>query len=229
MIRRVLTVFFLLMGLNAPASAATPNYAAMFTMTPAGAFVLGNPKAKVRLVEYLSYTCSHCAHFTEEASVPLKRDYVAKGLVAVELRNLVRDPFDLTAALLARCGGPSRVFGLTEAIMDRQPVWMADAQVLIAKQGDVLQKMKLVAQLQLIAKESGLLAIAQTKGVTSAQANACLANTQMHKTVIAMTKDAVDLRKINSTPAFLINNKPGPGGSHWTDIDTALRAALGLR
>jgi protein-disulfide isomerase len=227
MIHRLLLALALLLGAAAPAAAQ--NYTAMVTTTPAGAFVMGNPKAKIRLVEYLSYTCSHCAHFTEEAAIPLKRDYVAKGLVSVELRNLVRDPFDLTAALLARCGGPSRVFALTEAIMDRQPVWMADAQVLVAKQGEALQAMKLIPQLQMIAKESGLLAIAQTKGVTPAQANACLAATQMHKTVIAMTKDAVEVRKINSTPTFLINNKPGPKSSEWAAIETALRAALGLR
>lgn len=228
MIRRVLTLLLLLIGLSGTARAAT-DYTAMFTTTPAGAYVMGNPKAKVRLVEYLSYTCSHCAHFTEEAATPLKRDYVAKGLVAVELRNLVRDPFDLTAALLARCGGPTRVFALTEAMMDRQPVWMADAQVLVAKQGEALQKMPLIQQLQTIAKENGLLALAQAKGVTAAQANACLAAPQMHKTVIAMTKDAVDVRKINSTPSFLLNNRPGPQGSTWDSMDTALRAALGLR
>jgi predicted DsbA family dithiol-disulfide isomerase len=89
--------------------------------------------------------------------------------------------------------------------------------------------MKLIPQLQMIAKESGLLAIAQSKGVTAAQANACLAATPMHKTVIAMTKDAVEVRKINSTPTFLINNKPGPKSSEWADMDTALRASLGLR
>lgn len=227
MIRRLLCALVLMLGVAQPGAAQ--NYVAKVTTTPAGAFVMGNPKAKVRLVEYLSYTCNHCAHFTEEAAVPLKRDYVAKGLVSLELRNLVRDPFDLTAALLARCGGPSRVFGLTEAIMARQPVWMADAQVLVAKQGEALQKMKLVPQLQMIAKESGLLAIAQSKGVTVAQANACLAAPRMHKTVIAMTKDAVDVRKINSTPTFLINNKPAPSSSEWADMDTALRAALGLR
>jgi len=227
MIHRLLLALALLLGAAAPAAAT--DYTLTVTTTPAGAFVMGNPKAKVRLVEYLSYTCSHCAHFTEEAAVPLKRDYVAKGLVSVELRNLVRDGFDLTAALIARCGGPSRIFGLTEAIMDRQPVWMADAQVLVAKQGEALQKMKLTEQLQLIAKESGLLAIAQSKGVTPAQVNACLAAPQMHKTVIAMTKNAVEVRKINSTPTFLINNKPGPSGSGWASMDTALRAALGLR
>lgn len=229
MIRRVLTVLFLCLGLIAPARAATPNYTSMVTTTPAGAFVLGNPKAKVRLVEYLSYTCPHCAHFTEEAAVPLKRDYVAKGLVAVELRNLVRDPFDLTAALLARCGGPGKVFSLTEAIMDRQPVWMAEGQVVVIKQEEALKKMPLVQQLKTIADGSGLLELVQGYGLPAAQANACLANPQMHKTVIAMTKDAVDVRKINSTPSFLINNKPGPRGSEWAEMDTALRAALGLR
>lgn len=224
MIRRSLLALLLFIG----APAVAQNHVAMVTITPAGAFVMGNPKAKVRLVEYLSYTCSHCAHFTEEAAVPLKRDYVAKGLVALELRNLVRDPFDLTAALLARCGGPSRVFGLTEAIMARQAVWMADAQVLVAKQGDKLQKMPLVQQLKTIAQGSGLLALVQAKGVPAAQANACLASPQMHKTVIAMTKDAVDVRKINATPAFLINNQPGPSQSEWAAMDTALRTALGL-
>lgn len=227
MIYRLLLALVLMLGAALPVSAQ--NYATMVTTTPAGAYVLGNPKAKVRLVEYLSYSCSHCAHFTGEAAVPLKRDYVAKGLVALELRNLVRDPFDLAAALIARCGGPSRVFGLTEALMDRQPVWMADGQVLIAKQGEALQKMQLIPQLQLIAKESGLIALAQTKGVTPAQSNACLAAPLMHKTVIAMTKDAVEVRKINSTPTFLINNKPGPSSSEWADMDTALRTALGLR
>lgn len=231
MIRRFLAALLLCLAGAMPAIAQPggPNYANMVTITPAGAFVLGNPKARVRLVEYLSYTCPHCAHFTEEAAVPLKRDYVAKGLVAVELRNLVRDPFDLTAALLARCGGPSRVFGLTETIMARQPVWMADAQVLVAKQGPQLQKMPLVQQLKTIADSAGLSALVQAKGVTPAQINACLSNPQMNKTVLAMTKDAVEVRKINSTPTFLLNNQPGPSTSDWAAMDAALRAALGNR
>lgn len=231
MIRRFLAILLLCLAPALPAAAqpGSPNFANMVTITPAGAFVLGNPKARVRLVEYLSYTCPHCAHFTEEASVPLKRDYVAKGLVAVELRNLVRDPFDLTAALLARCGGPSRVFGLTEAMMARQPVWIADAQVLVAKLGPELEKMPLVQQLKAIANASGLSALAQSKGVTPAQINACLSNPQMNKTVLAMTNDAVKVRKINSTPTFLLNNQPGPTTSDWEAMDAALRTALGNR
>lgn len=236
MIHRLILMLGLICGsiglMAAPASAqksATPNYAKLVTITPMGAFVLGNPKAKIRLVEYLSYTCSHCAHFTGEAAAPLKRDYIAKGLVALELRNLVRDAFDLTAALLARCGGPSRVFTLTEDMMARQDVWMAEGQVIVLKQEAQLNAMPLPKKLQALAKGTGLLAMAQARGLAPAQANACLASTQMHKTVLAMTKDAVDVRKINSTPTFLINGQPGPRTSEWADVDAALKSALGQR
>jgi len=44
-----------------------------------------------------------------------------------------------------------------------------------------------------------------------------------------MTKDAVDVRKINATPTFLINGQPGPRTSEWADVDAALKSALGQR
>ena len=230
MIRRFVAYCALLLGLLGLAGpAAAPNYAKMVTITPKGAFVLGNPRAKVRLVEYLSYTCSHCAQFAEDAFGPLKRDYIAKGLVALELRNLIRDQFDLTAALLARCGGPSRVFQLTEDMLARQEVWMAEGQVVVIRQEAQWKSMPLARQLQTLAKGSGLLQMAQARGLAPAQANACLASEQMNKTLLAMTKDAVENRKINSTPSFLINDQPGPRSPRWEDVDAALRAALNAR
>ena len=63
------------------------------------------PGGEVRLVEYFSYTCHVCADFAKLGAAPLKAQYVDRGLVLFEYRNLVRDPVDMTAALLARCGG----------------------------------------------------------------------------------------------------------------------------
>jgi hypothetical protein len=40
-----------------------------------------------------------------QGRLPLKTQYIDRGLVLFEYRNLVRDPVDMTAALLARCGG----------------------------------------------------------------------------------------------------------------------------
>ncbi len=40
------------------------NWAAQATLTPAGTHLMGNPAAPVKLVEYVSYTCNHCAAYS---------------------------------------------------------------------------------------------------------------------------------------------------------------------
>ena len=131
--------------------------------------------------------------------------------------------------MLARCGGPSRVFQLTEDILARQEVWVAEGQVIVIRQEAQWKSMPLARQLQTLAKGSGLLQMAQARGLAPAQANACLASEQMNKTLLAMTKDAVENRKISGTPSFLINDQPGPRSPRWEDVDAALRAALNAR
>ena len=62
-------------------AAPAANWASRVTMTPIGGHYMGNPAAPTKLVEYVSYTCSHCAHFVSEASAPLRTDYVKGGKV----------------------------------------------------------------------------------------------------------------------------------------------------
>ena len=207
------------------AAPAQPNWTSKVSQTPAGAYVLGNPQARVRFVEYLSFTCSHCAKFTGEAAAPIKRDYVSTGNVAVEIRHAVRDQFDFTAALLARCGGPAKFFGNTEAIMARQSIWLADAQLYAARDAEKNAKLPIEAQLKAIAQATGLGAIIKARGVTQPQINVCLSSKVMHKTVLAMTKEAFEERKISGTPHFLINGKTAPYSDSWLGMEPSLRAA----
>src|SRR5574338_12031 len=58
--------------------------------TSQGGFLMGNPDAKVKLVEYGSLTCPHCREFDEAAVTPLINDYVKSGQVSYEFRNYVR-------------------------------------------------------------------------------------------------------------------------------------------
>ncbi|MCB8828310.1 DsbA family protein, partial [Escherichia coli] len=48
------------------AAAPAADWTRHVTQTAKGAFVLGNPAAPIKLVEYGSYTCSHCAAFSKE-------------------------------------------------------------------------------------------------------------------------------------------------------------------
>ena len=70
---------------------------------------MGNPNAEVKLVEFGSMTCPHCAEFDEQGGKPLIDNYVKNGQVSFEFRNFVRDPFDMTASLIARCGGAKQL------------------------------------------------------------------------------------------------------------------------
>ena len=50
-----------------------------FAVTPEGGFRMGDPKAKIAIVEYGSLTCPHCRHFAETAVKPLVDQYVRTG------------------------------------------------------------------------------------------------------------------------------------------------------
>src|SRR4029453_9791363 len=117
------------------------DWTTVVTRTPEGGFVMGNPNAKVKLVEFGSLTCPHCAEFEERGGKALVDNYVKKGLVSWEFRNFVRDPLDMTATLLARCGGEANFFGLTRTLFHDQRSWVGKIQAADPAQMQALQTM----------------------------------------------------------------------------------------
>jgi len=206
-------------ALGLVAAAPAVDWTKKVTETPAGAFVLGNPAAKTRLVEYVSYTCPHCAHFTDEASAPLRK-YVASGGTAIEIRHAVRDAVDLTATLLARCTGPAHFFAAHDKLFATQETWFEAAGKYIEANHDALEKLTHPQQMQMVAKGAGLGPIV---GLSDAQVNACLANAAAEKPVLAMTDEAWMTRKIPGTPYFMINGAGVDNTSSWAALEPHLK------
>lgn len=208
------------------ATPATPTrWSANVSISSVGAHVVGNPKAKVKLVEYFSYTCSHCAEFAKLGSAPLKTQYIDKGLVLFEYRNLVRDPVDMTAALLARCGTVGAFAGNHDAIFAAQPVWLAkvvkatDAQKASWFQGDT------GARARKIAADTGLTALMQKRGYTIAQVNACLDSEVAQAELTGMTNIGLSADHVLGTPTFFLNGRDAEV-TVWSALKTKLDAAL---
>ncbi len=201
--------------------AAPVDWTRHVTVTPAGSYVLGNPAAKVRLVEYLSYTCPHCAHFTQAAAVPLRQNYVRSGKVAVELRHAVRDGLDLTAALLARCGDQARFFARSEAVFANQDAMFVRIE---AWQQTNPAPASMDAAVKAFAGASGLSALMVKQGVPLARQNQCLASPAMRATLAAQAREAWETRKISGTPTFLLGDQTF--GGDWTAVETQLRAKV---
>lgn len=227
MLRRLLSCLAAL-TLFALASAAPAQSGRDWTRTVTlganGAFILGNPAAKTKLVEYLSYTCPHCAHFTAEATTPLKANWIRQGVMNIEFRNFVRDPFDLSAAVLARCGGTAQFLGNHEALFANHDAWIKQADV-YARAQEGQPKREQAEQVADIADKTGLIALLAKRGITPAAQRQCLADKTTLSQVLNLTAGAWDTKEFNGTPFFILNGKPLTDVHDWTRLKPLLPAA----
>jgi protein-disulfide isomerase len=208
---------------------AAPNngdWSTIVSQTPEGGFVMGNPNAKVKLVEYGSLTCPHCADFEEKGGAALVDNYVKKGLVSFEFRNFVRDPYDITAALIARCGGPASFFGLTRAFYASQKDWIGKIQAADPAQMQALEGKSPQAQFKALADLAGFPAFAAMRGVPKAKTEACLADPAAATQLVSMNSDAVSNFNVQGTPTFIINGETVQNVADWTLLEPKIKEAL---
>ncbi|MBA3511049.1 thioredoxin domain-containing protein [Sphingomonas sp.] len=199
------------------------DWAQVVTQTPAGGYMMGNPDAAVKLVEYASMTCPHCAEFAETGVKPLVDKYVKSGRASFELRNYVRDGLDMALALIARCGGPQRFFPLTDAMFTSQREFFERAQAAPAEQQQALSQ-----SAQGYAQLAGLQSWAAQRGVPSARQQQCLSNQAEIDKLVQMTTDATNqYPDFPGTPTFTINGKMVEDGGTWAQLEPKLRDALG--
>lgn len=209
--------------LAAPIAAAPQKpWPAVATPAPQGSFVIGNPNAKVKLVEYVSYTCPHCAHFTRDSNAVLRGRMIASGSTSVEIRSSVHDRYDLVAATLARCSGPALFPKMHDLLFARQEQWLKKAAAFDATGGETPAGKTQADKMRTLANGAGLTEIAKAAGMSDAAITACFAKDAN----LANTLKAAQAiqGKIQGTPAFELNGKLIEGVD-WAKLEPMLRAA----
>ena len=193
-----------------PGAAAAVNGSATGKFT-APEYVMGSPTAKVTVTEYLSNTCSHCAHFDEADFPAIKKQYVDTGKVKWVVREFLTPPEQVAAPgfILARCAGRDKYWGVVESLFAAQKEMFAGTP-----------------------PRDIFLRIAKGAGLSEVQMNACLADDQAYKDLDARFRKAVDVDKVNGTPAFFFNGKELKAGEklagetfNGTDLDPKKFAA----
>ena len=177
------------------------------TMTPDGFPVLGNPAAPVKLVEFISYTCNHCADFSKDSKLPLNSALVRQGKVSLELRPFLRSAIDETPSLLALCGPQSKYFANSAALLAAQPIWFKPpADPNYAKRWATLEA-KPAEQRRMIAADLGLYKVMLARGYTTAELDTCLNDQAKLDMLTRQTEYAGTTLKVIGTPSFMIDGK----------------------
>ena len=142
----------------------------------------------------------------------------------IEIRNFVRDPLDLSAAILSRCGGEAPFFPLTEQALSYQGTMFEKAQSMgEATYSSILQSAP-ESRFVRLAEQLGLISFFQQRGISEDQAKACLADTAAAEALMNDTQAAAEEYNIEGTPTFLINGQKIEG-TNWMMVETKLKEA----
>lgn len=193
--------------------------------TPDGGFRMGNPDAPVKLVEYGSLSCSHCAEFEEQGGPVLRDKYVKSGQVSWEFRTYLLFPTDPGVSMLLNCQSESAFFPLAEQLYKDQRNWMTRIQEMPAAQQQALQTMAPREAAAAVVRAGGLDEFFRQRGMPSSQIESCLANPAGLEAVAGIKRRG-DEAGVNGTPSFFINNKRYEGPANWTGLEPALQEAV---
>ena len=168
-------------------AAAMPPWAAAQGARGVDEMALGAEDAAVEVIEYASLTCPHCARFHTDVFGKLKENYIEPGQVRFVMRDVYFDRYGLWAAMIARCGGPERYFGITDRLYRKQSEWARKPEPLEA-----------VAEMKAIGRQAGL---------SDEQMDACLNDQAWAEALVAEYQKNREADGIDSTPTFVINGE----------------------
>lgn len=168
-----------------------------------GDMALGSADAPVTIIEYASKTCPHCARFHNETFKSLKDKYIDTGKVRMIYREFPFDPLALRAAMLARCAGPDRFFGMVSILFKQQRAW-----------GTAKDPMAALGKL------------ARLGGITGERFEACMRDKGLADSIIKTRLSGQEKFGVTSTPSFIINGTLRAGALTLEEFDKILAEHL---
>jgi protein-disulfide isomerase len=175
-----------------------------------GDMTIGAADARVRLVEYASLTCPHCAAFHVDVFPRIKAEFVDTQRISFTLREFPTPPAQVSVAMfqVARCGG-------------------ADAATYFDRVGILFQQQRAI-----LSTGTGqgvlnaLVGIGQTWGFSEEQVVAAVMDPSGAARVQATAINGVERFNIRGTPSFVLNEQLLNGATTYVELSDALNAAL---
>lgn len=168
-----------------------------------GEMALGRADAPVVVQEWASLTCPHCATFHRDTLPQIRKDYVETGKVRFVYNDFPLDNLAMAGAMLARCSGPQRYFGMIEVLFRAQERWSRSKNP-----RDDLER------------------VARLGGMSPTEVDACLNDGALLKALQERARAAQEKHGISSTPSFVVEGEVYAGALSYAEFKDILDKAL---
>lgn len=185
--------------------------------------LIGNPAADAKLIEFISYTCPHCADFAARGEPALEIALLKPGKMSVEVRPVIRNGLDLAVSLLAQCGDPAGFKGRHQALMLAQADWLGKARAAPASQQAIWERGDKAGRANAVAA-LGLAEILVRRGQSRAELDACVANDAAARGLLANAKADYTEFAVPGTPSFALDGKLLQDVYSWEGLYPVLSA-----
>lgn len=153
---------------------------------------MGDPKAKVVLIEYAAVSCPVCAMFNAQVFPRIKSNYIDTGKVLYVFRMYPRMAEDGAGEKMARCVPPEKYFTVIDALFNNQKTWDPEFGVQDA--------------------HGGLLQVGRIVGMSAEQVDQCIAAREDDDRINAVASEGQTRYNVTGTPTFVINGQAQPSG-----------------
>nr|WP_246422524.1 thioredoxin domain-containing protein [Roseospira visakhapatnamensis] len=165
-------------------------------------YTLGDPDAPVKILEFSSFTCGHCASFHTDTLPLLKEQYIDTGKANLTLVDFPLDDVALAVTLITRCAPEPLYHKLVEIYFADQDAWLKRNPL------------------------EPILGIARLGGLSEAQLDACLTDEALFEEIQRRRAEAEARFNITGTPTFAINGVRHPGSYKADSLLPAVAEAL---
>ena len=163
----------------------------------------GDKSAKIKIIEFASLTCGHCARFHNEVMPILKEKYIDKGLIHFTYKDFPLDKFALKASMIARCAGNDKFFKFLDVFYKKQKDWTRTKDPF-----------------------KSLLKIAKFGGLKDEELKVCIGNKSIEDGILKERLNSSKKYDIKATPTIYLNGEKYNGDLTIEAIESKINSML---
>ncbi len=164
---------------------------------------IGNETASIKMVEFASLTCGHCAKFHNEVFPIIKKQYIDTGKINFTYRDFPLDKFALKASVIARCSGNDRFFSFLKVLYNKQKDW--------TRTDDPFRS---------------LLKIAKLGGLKNDEIKVCVGNKSIEDGILKQRLSSSKRFDIRATPTIYFNDEKYEGDLTFEALKLKIESLL---